>query len=135
MDAEMKQVCLDLNLLSEVPASQLGRSSPNADRDLRPRGERTSLGDVWWRYYRACPDDGERERVFHRARGVLARQRGRKPNPLDESGNPLTDEEWDRYLVEVYGPGERVEFIAVCEGVSARTVERSRQRLRKKEAA
>lgn len=133
MSSEMRQVCLELNMLSEVPAAPMGRSSPSADPDRRPRGERTSLGDVWWSYFLSAPDDQERQRVFHRARGVLARQKGRKPNPLDEAGNPLTDAEWDEYIRDVYGPGERVEFIAVCEGVSARTVERSRQRLRKKQ--
>lgn len=125
----MRQVCLELNLLSEVPSAPIGRSSPSADRDYGLRGEKTSLGDVWWNYYQQCPDDTERLRVFHRARGVLARQKGRKPNPLDEDGNPLTDEEWDRYIFEVYGPDERVEYIAVCEAVSYRTVERSRRRL------
>lgn len=120
---DMRQVCLELNLLSEVPASNLERNSPSADKDYGLRGEKRQLGEIWWGYYVAAPDEKERDRVFHRARAVLARQKGRMPVLVDDEGNPLTDDEWGEAMALLYA-GERVEFAALATNTSVATINR-----------
>lgn len=127
MIADMRQVALELNMLSEVPAATLERSSPTADPDRKPKGESTQLGDVWMAYFQAAQlaDEAsntgveQQTRVYHRARGVLARQKGRAPL-IDPN---LSDDEWAEEVFMLY-EGEQAAFAGLVMGVSADTIRR-----------
>lgn len=79
--ARVRALLGELSLLSDVPAAALGRSSASAESDqVGPRGEGTSLFDVWAARFGAEEDEGRVRTLVLLAERDLMLRRKRKPS-------------------------------------------------------